>query len=437
MTTAELLAEAVAALRDGNLDAAERGLEAVLATSPSLPDALHFLGVLRHAQGRVDEAIALIRHSLDLLPRQPGAWNNLGNIHLLGGDLDEATDCYRRVIDAEASAETTAQALNNLCTLYRRKGALTASEEAARQAIDLQPDMGGGWYNLSRTLLELGRVHDGLVANSRAIALMPEAVQTRQEVIRALMMLDERERAASLLREWLAEDPGNPVVEHLLAACVGGLAPERASDAYVTQVFDGFAASFDAQLEGLDYRAPEYVVACLAASLGRAEARLDICDAGCGTGLCGPGLRPWAAYLAGCDLSTGMLRRAQARHVYDVLHQAELTYYLDTQPARFDAVVSADTLCYFGRLEGVFAAAACALRPGGWLVFTVEALDADLALPCRLQLNGRYAHAPGHVRAGLAAAGFEVMTMAPEILRQEAGLGVEGWVVSARRRAAI
>lgn len=157
MTTAELLAEAVAALRDGNLDAADRGLEAVLATSPSLPDALHFLGVLRHAQGRVDEAIALIRHSLDLLPRQPGAWNNLGNIHLLGGDLDEATDCYRRVIDAEASAETTAQALNNLCTLYRRKGALIASEEAARQAIDLQPDMGGGWYNLSRTLLELGR----------------------------------------------------------------------------------------------------------------------------------------------------------------------------------------------------------------------------------------------------------------------------------------
>lgn len=432
-TTAELLAQAVGALRDGQLDAAERGLEAVLATSPSLPDALHFLGVLRHAQGRIDEAIALIRHSLDLLPLQVGAWNNLGNIYLLGSDLNEAMACYRHVIDADADAEATAQALSNLCTLYRRQGALDASEQAARQAIERQPEMGGAWYNLSRTLLEQGRIHDGLVANSRAITLLPQDVRTRQEVIRALMTLDERERAASLLREWLAEDPGNPVVEHLLAACGGGPAPERASEAYVAQVFDGFAASFDAQLEGLNYRAPEYVVACLAAALGKREAALDICDAGCGTGLCGQGLRPWAAYLAGCDLSAGMLRRAQARKIYDVLHQAELTYYLDTQPARFDVVVAADTLCYFGPLDGVFAAAARALRPGGWLVFTVEALDADAHTQCRLQLNGRYAHSPGHVRAALVSAGFEVMTTAPEILRQEAGLRVAGWVFSARR----
>ena len=33
-------------------------------------------------------------------------------------------------------------------------------------------------------------------------------------------------------------------------------APERASDAYVEQIFDAYAASFDAQLEALAYRAP-------------------------------------------------------------------------------------------------------------------------------------------------------------------------------------
>jgi len=46
--------------------------------------------VLRHSQGRVDEGIALIRRSLDVQPGQPGAWNNLGNILLLEGDLDAA-----------------------------------------------------------------------------------------------------------------------------------------------------------------------------------------------------------------------------------------------------------------------------------------------------------------------------------------------------------
>ena len=60
--------------------------------------------------------------------------------------------------------------------------------------------------------------------------------------------------------------------------------------------------------------------------------------------------------------------------MYDVLHKAELVYYLDTQPDAFDAVISADTLCYFGKLENVCAASRRSLRPGGLLVFTVEAL---------------------------------------------------------------
>ena len=78
--------------------------------------------------------------------------------------------------------------------------------------------------------------------------------------------------------------------------------------------------------------------------------------------------------------------------VYELLHQAELVYYLDTQPAAFDAVISADTLCYFGPLEAAFAAIKRCLRSGGWLVFTVEALTAENGEEHQLQLNGRYAH---------------------------------------------
>jgi len=122
-------------------------------------------------------------------------------------------------------------------------GALGDSELAARQAIERAPDFGDAWYNLSLTLLKLGRVHDGLVANSRAVALWPQNAQPRHEVIRALILLDERERAAELLRDWLAEDAHNPVARHLLAACGGEAAPDRASDRYVEEVFDGFAAS--------------------------------------------------------------------------------------------------------------------------------------------------------------------------------------------------
>jgi predicted TPR repeat methyltransferase len=148
--------------------------------------------------------------------------------------------------------------------------------------------------------------------------------------------------------------------------------------------------------------------------------------------LCGPGLAPFASRLAGCDLSVGMLQRAKVRRCYDVLHQAELTHYLQTQPGAFDAVVSADTLCYFGVLEGALAAAQRCLRAGGWLVFTVEALPDDAAEGHRLQSNGRYAHAAHYLKSSLAAAGFAPPAMQRVDLRLEAGAPVRGWLVSAQ-----
>ena len=388
------------------------------------------MGVLRHSQGRVDEAVALIGQSLAHLPDNATAWNNLGNVLLLGGRLDDAGQAYQRAVQHADSTAEAGLALNNLCTLYRTQGRLADSETAARAAIERNPRFGDAWYNLSLTLLKSGRVHDALVAHSKAVAEWPEHLQPRHEVIRGLMLLGETERAAKLIRDWLADDADNPVALHLLAACHQGEVPQRASDAYVEQVFDGFAASFDAKLEKLGYRAPALVVAALRAAVGVPAATLALCDAGCGTGLCGEGLRPFARHLAGCDLSAGMLARAKLLQQYDVLHKAELTHYLHTQPAAFDAVVSADTLCYFGALEAALAAAQRALKRGGWLVFTVEALPESRAVPHLLQANGRYAHAGAYVRRVLQEAGFDPISLQAEPLRLEAGEPVPGWVVA-------
>ena len=51
-------------------------------------------------------------------------------------------------------------------------------------------------------------------------------------------------------------------------------------------------------------------------------------DAGCGTGLCGPLIAPYARRLVGVDLSERMLAQARARDVYDELVKGELTAYL-------------------------------------------------------------------------------------------------------------
>lgn len=429
----ELLEHAIAHVRHGRRAEADQALQAILKHWPEQPDALHFLGVLRHDQGRSAEAIALVRRALEQMPEHAPTWSNLGNILLSSGQVDAAVEAYERSLALAGEQPEAASPLNNLSSIYRRQGRLAEAEAACRQAVALVPDFAEGWYSLSRLLMDRGAIEEGVLANSRAVALWPGHLQAREQVIRALVLLGERERAAALYREWLAEEPDNPVILHQLAACLGEQVPERASDGYVEQVFDAFAGSFDAKLEMLHYRAPELVARALAAAAGQARGALDIVDAGCGTGLCGPLIKPWARHLAGCDLSEGMLRRAVPRGVYDALHKAELVYYLRTQPGRFDAVVSADTLCYFGDLHEALAAAQRCLRPGGWLIFTVEALPEDATDMHRLQGNGRYAHGRAHLEAAITAAGLHSVATQAEVLRHEAGRPVAGWLVSAAK----
>ncbi|WP_284615954.1 tetratricopeptide repeat protein [Aquabacterium humicola] len=430
---AAALAAAIELLRSERLPEAEAALDALLACWPQQPDALHYLGVLRHAQGRADDAVTLVRQSLAVAPGNVGAWNNLGNILLLAQRFDEAAEAYEASVDAAQGTPEASRALDNLAVLYRRQGQAAAAERVARRAIELNPDDGDAWYRLSQSLLDQGQVREGLLANSRAVALWPRHQQARSDVLRALVLLGERQRAAALYREWLDEEPDNPVVQHLLAASSGESTPERASDAYVEQVFDSFAASFDAKLESLNYRAPSLVAQALREAVGEPAGDLQIADLGCGTGLCGPLLRPFAARLAGCDLSVGMLRQAQARRAYDQLHKAELGHYLRTQPDDFDVLVSADTLIYFGDLHAVMHDAHTALRAGGWLIFTVEALAENDPAPLQLQPHGRYAHRRSHVEQALAAAGLAPDAITAETLRTEGGKPVGGWLVRARK----
>jgi predicted TPR repeat methyltransferase len=412
--------------RNEQLSSAEEIYRAVLEAMPEHADALHFSGVLAHQQGRNDDAVALIERSLELEPEQADWHSNLGIVRQDRLELDEAIAAFRRAIEL---APDHANAYSNLGVVLRAKGELAAAETAYRAAIRINRNHADAYNNLGVLLNAQKRPREAARCFARVITLRPHDPEARRYLALAHYTLGEVEKAVEVFEEWLEEEPENPIALHMLAACSGRDVPTRASDAFVEATFDSFASSFDARLAKLLYQAPALVVGMLERYGVRPSKSLDVLDAGCGTGLCGPLVSPYARRLVGVDLSEQMLARARERRVYDELVKGELTSYLAARADELDVILSADTLVYFGPLATVAAAAAKALRPGGHLVFTVEALENGAYT---LSANGRYRHSRAYVESVLGDAGFS-SKIVPAELRLEAGEPVAGLVVHATK----
>jgi pentatricopeptide repeat protein len=403
----------------------------ILAAAPDFSPALHYSGVLAHQQGHSDDAIRLIERSLTFEPDRADYYSNLGIVLRAVGRIDDAIAAYQRAIDL---APAHANAYSNLGVLLNRVGRFEEAEKAFRTAIEMDAAHVEAHNNLGVVLSNLGRLREAVICYCQATVLDPAFRDAHRLLANAYCELGETDKAIEVYNRWIAEEPDDPVPRHLLAACTGFDVPARASDEFVEKIFDSFAASFDRKLTQLKYQAPQITGALLADTGCTPAKALDILDAGCGTGLCAPLLAPYARTLIGVDLSAAMLTRAAERGGYDELVKAELTEYLRRSPERFDVIVSADTLVYFGALDDAFAAAAVALRPEGWLIFTLE--EAQSAKPgerYRLPHHGRYEHSREYVEQALAAAGLKASIDRVE-LRMESGTPVAGLAVRAQKR---
>ncbi len=429
--TAEAVRIAIAMHQNGDVESATEIYRQILAATPDHVDALHFLGVAEHQRGRPERALELMARAAELAPQHPDVHVNQGNVLKLLRRTDEAEAAYRRALEIRPD---DANALNNLATIARERGLYAEAAELLEAVIAIQPDHYEAHQNMGNALAGLNRFTDALEWHKKALALRPGTADSYRQLGGMFYASGMIEEAAQIYEQWLALEPHNPVPRHLIAACRGGDAPERASDDFVREAFDRYASSFDASLARLGYRAPALVGEAVAGTLGEPRASLDVLDAGCGTGLCAEHLRAYAKRLIGVDLSARMLDRARERSGYDELVEAELTDFVQRHPAAFDLIVSADTLCYFGALEAVATAASDALRAGGHLTFTVERSDeAEAPTGHRLHPHGRYSHTEPYVRRVLGDAGLEVTSLREVELRKEAGKWVRGSLVMAKK----
>ena len=325
------------------------------------------------------------------------------------GRTDEAVDLLGRLVEAVPSEPRLRR---DLITLLRAQG---RPVDADRLAVELDPNDAGAWCRLSR--------------HARCTQDLDLFVE------------------ASL--GWEAARPGDPTVAHFAAIARqirDGHTHARPEAGYIAELFDHYADRFEGHLAKLGYRGPDVVADLVADLIADGELSTDsaLADLGCGTGLVGDRLRgatPWNGHLTGVDLSPRMLDHAATRTiddrpVYDAVAEDDFVDFLDTVPNGLDAVTAADAFIYVGDLRPVFAATAQALRPGGWLVATLERLEpsdtaAATASGFRADLSGRYLHADDWVERELLTAGFDVVVVEPMSVRREGHRPTPGSVVVA------
>jgi predicted TPR repeat methyltransferase len=401
------LREAIAKHRTGDYTAAEKGYREHLREYPDDASGLHFLGLLRTHQDRNEEAIKLMTAALENDPEYVDAWSNLGVAYYREHDFDRAELC-------------------------------------ARKAIQISPQFANAWANLGMTLRARNALEEALVAWGRALELQPSMRNIAISYGHLLYRLNRLPEALEFYARWQAAVPDDPIPQHMRAAMGGSRQPSRASDGYVRATFDDFAGSFDRNLEELGYRAPQLLFdAVTQAGCLLQHQQLEVLDIGCGTGLCGPLLRPLSRRLVGVDLSPNMLSKAAARAVYDQLNCAELTQWLASCGQQFDLGMAADVLCYFGDLYEPFAQVRTALAPGGCFACSLESLpeakpgESSSSESFLLQPHGRYQHSRQYVEAMLAATGLHVVSLSNGILRYERQEPVAGLLVVAGRAVAM
>ncbi|WP_162251461.1 tetratricopeptide repeat protein [Massilia sp. Root418] len=412
-----------AALQDAGRQAdALASYERALALQPAYPMALANRGNALRKLGRLDDALASYDAALAQQPAYPEALANRGiALHLLGRRA-EALESFGRSLTLNPNlAESYCGAAVTLQSLGRSDEAA----EAYRNAIEARPSYAEAWTSYGTLMQRSGDYQGALDCHQHALALQPDSAQAHLHRANALRALERPGEAAAAYRDAQACGADAASVAYQLAALGEAEAPAMPPPQYVAALFDQYADDFDNHLQNvLQYRAPQLLLAALD-ELGALAAKTDVLDLGCGTGLCGPLLRPYARTLAGVDLSPQMLEQARRRALYDELACADVVEYLQAREAPCGLLLAADVLVYFGDLQPVFRAARRVLAAGGAFAFTVEAQQSG---DYGLRPTGRYAHSRSYLEALAQAHGFEVRSMTEQVLRKDDGRDIAGLV---------
>ena len=419
---------------------------------------------------------------------------NLGSSKSHSGDDESAIGAYRRAIllhtetiesiggDNNARRDATnlaAQAAYYLGMVHQNSGDVEKSADAYALANTLDPLHWASVANLGAVLHDnMNQFADALAAYNKAYEILTQKdvqptdppgdlravlsqIQYRTGSAIQMGMMGRKcalqgdptksvpceEMAAHAFSLAIQYDESNEQAKNMLAAMTADRTMSRATNEYVTQLFEDYASSFEHSLVNeLGYNGFERLRRGFDRAFGSSEIpQFDVViDAGCGTGLAGDQFRNVSKTLIGVDLSPSIVEEARLSRpgLYDELVVGDVIESFRLRKP-IDLIVAADSYIYFGDLIPVFEAMQEGLRDGGYVAFTLENASEesekslDEAKPdWRWQLtpSGRFAHRKQYVESVASRHSMKVIRYETlDNFRREKGKEVRGHMFVCRK----
>ncbi|MQA89761.1 MAG: tetratricopeptide repeat protein [Gemmatimonas sp.] len=197
--TAEVLLSA------GKNGSAAKRYRKLLDGAPDSPKLWNELGVALHRLGELDEATECYRRALREDDRYLLAANNLGVARIDAGDRSDSRHWFERAVVAEGDG--FAQPLCNLGLLSLGEKRLRESLMWYRRCVEGDALSPAGWTGVGVILSETDQLGEARQALARAIEIEPESAEARYRLAFVLNRLGDREGSLRETRQALSLDP--------------------------------------------------------------------------------------------------------------------------------------------------------------------------------------------------------------------------------------